>query len=167
MLSKKLNDALNAQFNHELEAAYLYLSMAIYFEKNDLPGFANWMRIQVKEEQFHAMKFHDYLLERDGEVVLTALKKPANDFKNVIDVFERSLEHEEFITAKINDIMKLAIKENDFATVNFLQWFIEEQVEEEATVKAIIAQLKMVDGKGQALLMFDREFAGRSFVEPQ
>ncbi len=167
MISSTMNDAINKQINAEFYSAYLYLSMAIYFESVDLSGFANWMRVQAEEEQFHAMKFYDYLHERDGKVELEAIEKPTVKFDGLLEAFEQSLEHEQKITAMINDLMALAMDEKDFATANFLQWFIEEQVEEEASVKSIIAQLKMIDGKGHALLMFDREFATRKFVAPE
>ncbi len=167
MIKSELNDLLNRQINAEFHAAYLYLAMATYFESLDLTGFANWMRVQFEEEQFHAMKFYNYLLERDGNITLEAIEKPESDFSSIVDVFEKSLAHEQKITGMINDIMAAAVAANDFATVNFLQWFVEEQVEEEAAVKTILAQLRMVDGKGHAILMFDREFAARTFVAPQ
>lgn len=166
MIKQKVVDAVNKQINAELYSAYLYLSMAAYCEELNLPGFANWMRVQFEEEQFHAFKMYDYIIERGGRVVLAAIDKPQTEFKSVIDVFEETYKHEQHVTSLIEDLMTLAIEEKDYATSNFLQWFIDEQVEEEATASEILEHLKLVEGKGQALLMFDREFRNRTFVPP-
>ncbi len=166
MLKKEMNKAINRQINEELFSAYLYLAMAGYFEDKNLPGFANWMRIQFQEEQFHALKMFDYVNERGGSVVLEAIDKPEADFDNVIEVFEATLAHEKHITGEIEKLMELAVDIKDYASQSFLSWYIDEQVEEEATAEEILNQLKMFDGKGQALLMFDRQFAARSFVPP-
>ncbi len=167
MLKKEINDALNKQINEELFSAYLYLAMASYFEDKNLPGFANWMRIQFQEEQFHALKMFDYVNERGGNVVLEAIAKPEVDFDNVIDVFEATLSHEKHITAQIEKLMDIAVEIKDYASQSFLGWYIDEQVEEEASAEEILNQLKMFDGKGQALLMFDRQFAARQFTPPR
>ncbi len=167
MLSKKIEKALNEQINAEFYSAYLYLSMASFLNSQNLIGFSNWMRVQFEEEQFHAMKFFDYVLERGGEVKLKAIEKPPHKWKDIIDVFEYTKKHEQEVTKMINDLVDLAISEKDHATVNFLQWFVEEQVEEEATVDEILAQLKLVEGKGSGLFMLDREAAQRTFTPPQ
>lgn len=166
MIKQKVVDAINKQINAELYSAYLYLSMAAYCEELNLPGFANWMRVQFEEEQFHAFKMYDYVIERGGRVVLAAIDKPQTEFKSVINVFEETYKHEQHVTSLIEDLMTLAIEEKDYATSNFLQWFIDEQVEEEATASEVLEHLKLVDGKGQALLMFDREFRTRTFTPP-
>ncbi len=167
MISKKIEKALNEQINAEFYSAYLYLSMASFLNGMNLLGFSNWMRVQFEEEQFHAMKFYDYVLERGGEVKLKAIDKPPHKWKDIIDVFEATLEHEQEVTKRINDLVNLAIEEKDHATVNFLQWFVDEQVEEEASVEEILAQLKLVEGKGSGLFMLDREARQRSFTPPQ
>ncbi len=166
MFHKKMNDAINEQINAEFYSAYLYLAMATYFEGKNLPGFANWMRIQFQEEQFHALKMYDFVHQRGGTVILEAIEKPKAKFKNLLSVFEETLEHEKMITGKIEKLMDIAVELKDYATQSFLQWYIEEQVEEEASVEEILNQLKLVDGKGQAILMFDTQFATRTFVPP-
>ena len=166
MISKKIEDTINAQINEELFSAYLYLSMSAYFERISLKGFANWMRIQAQEEQFHAMKFFDYLNERGGEVELLVIEKPANSWESILNVFEETLKHEEHITSKINDLAKIALEENDFASQNFLQWYIDEQVEEEATASEILEQIRFLGENKHGLLMLDREFKSRVYTPP-
>ncbi|MCK8059256.1 MULTISPECIES: ferritin [unclassified Fusibacter] len=166
MLKDKLNQAYNKQINAEFYSAFLYLSMSAYFENRNLPGFANWMRIQFEEEQFHALKFYNYVNERGGRVVLEAMDQPITDWDNMIHVFEETLKHEEHVTSLINDLMALAIEERDYASTSFLQWFIDEQVEEESNVNSILDQLKLINGEGHAVLMLDRELATRTFVPP-
>ncbi len=166
MLSKKIEKALNTQINAEFYSAYLYLSMSAYLQDISLTGFANWMRAQYEEEEFHALKMYDYLLERGGQVKLETVKAPPHQWKNIIDVFEEVLKHEQEVTRSINALMTLAIEEHDHATANFLQWFVDEQVEEEATVSDILAQLKLVGGQGSGLFMLDREAAQRKFTPP-
>ena len=166
MLSNKLEKALNKQINAEFYSAYFYLSMSSFLNEINLTGFSNWMRIQFEEEQFHAMKIYDYLLERGGKVKLNAIEKPPHKWKDVIDVFKDVLKHEQHVTKLINDLTDLAIQEKDHATVNFLQWFIDEQVEEEANVSELLAQLEMIEGKGSGLFMLDREAKQRQFIPP-
>ncbi|HFS68108.1 MAG TPA: ferritin [Flavobacteriia bacterium] len=166
MISKKIENALNDQINAEFYSAYLYLSMSAYLNDISLTGFANWMRAQYEEEMFHAMKMYDYLLERGGNVLLNTIKEPKHSWENIIDIFEDVLEHEQEVTASINNLVSLAIDEKDHATVNFLQWFVDEQVEEEASVEELLAQLKLVGGNGSGLFMLDREAAQRKFVKP-
>ena len=166
MLSKKIENALNEQINAEFYSAYLYLSMSAYISDMGLPGFANWMRTQYQEEMFHAMKMYDFLLERGGKVCLQSIDKPKHKWDGIIDIFEDVLKHEQHVTALINDLVNISIDERDHATVNFLQWFVDEQVEEEASVSDMLSQLKLVEGKGSGLFMMDREAALRTFTEP-
>lgn len=166
MINARLEEALNKQINAEFYSAYLYLSMSAYFEELNLSGFANWMRIQFEEEQFHALKFLDYLAERGGRVKLEAIEKPKFEWKNPIDVFEETLIHERHVTSLINEIAEIAEQEKDRATQNMLIWFIDEQVEEESAAESILNQLKLIGGEGHGMLMLDREFAARVFTPP-
>lgn len=166
MLTKKMQDALNAQINAELSSAYIYMAMAAYFESKDVPGFANWMEVQTKEELSHAQLFYTYIYERDGRVELSAIEGPPKDWKSLVDAFQGAYKHEQYITKRIHDLVALARKEKDAATENFLQWFVKEQVEEEANAKAIIQQLKLVGDYGPGILMLDRELATRMFTPP-
>ncbi len=166
MINEKMAKALNEQINKEFYSSYLYLQMAAYFEDMGLKGFANWMRVQAQEENSHAHKFYDYLVDRGGKVVLEAIEKPNNDFKSVLDVFEKTLEHEIYVTSLINNLMDVAEEVKDRASLSFLKWFIDEQVEEESNCEDIIAQLKIVDCSGDALFMMDREMAQRVYVAP-
>ncbi len=166
MFPKKVEKALNDQINAEFFSAYLYLSMSAYLNDISLVGFANWTRAQYEEEMFHAMKMYDFVLERGGKIKLKAIEAPKHKWKDIIDVFEEILEHEQKITGLINDLVTLSIDERDHATVNFLQWFVDEQVEEESSVSDILAQLKLVGGNGSGLFMLDREAAQRKFIKP-
>ena len=166
MINKKLQDAFNGQLNRELYSAYLYLSMAAYFENVNLSGLANWMRIQVQEEQFHAMKFFDYIIERGGEISLTDIEKPDSKWASPLAVFEATLEHEQKVTALINDLVYLARDERDNASEIFLQWFVHEQVEEEDSANKVIGELKLYESSPQALFMLDRELGQRVFTPP-
>jgi len=161
MISKKMEKALNEQINAEMYSAYLYLAMAAYFESENLSGCAAWMRIQVQEEMGHAMKFFGFINERGGRVVLKAIDQPAKEWKSPLAAFEASLEHEQMITGRINDLVDLAIAGKDHASNAFLQWFVTEQVEEETSVDKIIQMLKMADKAPGALFMIDRELGRR------
>ena len=166
MLDKKIEKALNDQINAEFASAYLYLSMSAYLQNNSLTGFAHWMRMQYEEEQFHALKMYDYLLDRGGQIKLGAVEAPPYRWENIIDVFEEVYKHEQGVTRSINELMSLAIEVQDHATANFLQWFVDEQVEEESTVSDLLAQLNLVGGKGSGLFMLDREASARQFTPP-
>jgi ferritin len=161
MLGQKVQDAMNEQLKNELYSAYLYLSMAAYFESENLKGFAHWMRVQAQEEQTHAMKFFDFINERGGRVTLHAIDKPPVEFTSALDVFEQTLSHEEKVTSLIHDLYAQALEENDYASQVFLHWFVDEQVEEEANVTEILGQLKMVGDKPQGLLLLDRALGQR------
>ena len=161
MIGKAVQDAMNEQIKNELYSAYQYLSMAAYCESVNLPGFAHWMRVQAREETEHAMKFYDFILNRNGRVVLQAIEGPVVEFGSPLKVFEQALEHEEKVTAMINDLYGLAVRENDYASQAFLQWFVSEQIEEEKNAGDVVETLKMVGDKSEALFLLDREL-GRS-----
>ena len=164
MIDKEIEEAINKQINEEMYSAYLYLSMAAYFEHIGLKGFANWMYVQHKEERDHAMKFYRYLIERGGKVKLYAIKEPPQEWNSPLHAFEETLKHERHITECINKLVDLAEKKKDRATFNLLQWYVDEQVEEEANDEEIIQMLKMVGDKGNGLFMIDRELAKRSYT---
>ncbi len=162
MLSKKIEKEFNTQINAEIYSAYLYLSMSAYLSSVNLNGFANWMKVQYEEEMQHAFKFYNFILDRGGIVELDTIEKPKKEWNNVVEVFEDSLKHEQHVTSLINNLMDLAKEENDHASVSFLHWFVDEQVEEEASVDEILQQLKVIEGKGSGLFMLDREAKSRS-----
>jgi len=164
MLSSKMQAALNGQINAEYYSSYLYLSMAAYAESVNLKGFANWFRIQAQEEMLHAMKFFDFVHDRRGRVELKPIEGPATQWESPLAVFEATLQHEQHVTALINKLMQQAASENDFATQTFLQWFVNEQVEEESTADGIIQQLKLVENAPSGLYMIDRDLAQRAFA---
>jgi len=161
MLSKSMQDAINEQIKQELYSAYLYLSMGAHCESVNLPGVAHWMKVQYQEETGHAMKFFDYVFDRGGRVVLQGIEKPPAEFRSVTEVFEKTLEHERKVTGLINQLYALAVKENDYASQEFLHWFIKEQVEEEKNATQILEQLKMIGEKGSGIIMLDRHLASR------
>ncbi len=160
-IKKIVETALNKQINKELFSSYLYLSMSAYFERTNLTGFANWMRVQAEEEILHTMKMYNFVISRGGNINFYAIEKPEQGWKNALEVFKKSLEHEEQITRSINKLYDLALKEKDNATMIMLQWFINEQVEEEANVNEIVEKLKMVGDSQQGLMMIQSEYANR------
>ena len=162
MMNKSMQDAMNEQINKELFSSYLYLSMAAYFEDKNLPGFANWMRIQADEEREHAMKFYDFILERGGRVVLKAIDAPKTDWNSNLEVAEEVAAHEAMVTASINDLYELALKVKDYPSQVLLQWFITEQVEEENSAAQIVADLKLIEDRGTAVLMLDKQLGKRT-----
>ena len=166
MISQKLQDAINYQINRELFSEYYYLSMASYFNSVGLSGFENFFLVQVEEERFHAMKMYRFLNEKGGRVNLQAIEAPKTEFKSALEVFELAYAHEQLVSKLINDLMDLAIKENDHATKNFLNWFVEEQVEEEDSMDTILNKLKLIGGEGHGLLMLDNELGQRVFNPP-
>lgn len=166
MLTAKIEKELNNQLNKEIFSAYLYMSMAAYFQSVDLLGFSNWMYVQAKEEMLHAEKFYLFIQERNGKVVLEQINKPQTDWESPLAAFEASLKHEEYITASINNIANIAIEEKDHATNIFLQWFITEQVEEESSVTEVIRKLKLMKDAPGGLYMLDKELGARTFVLP-
>ena len=166
MLGKKMGKVLNDQVNAELYSSYLYLSMEAYFQSLSLNGFANWMRCQAQEELFHAMKMYDHINERGGRVILAAIEGPQIEWESPLDVFEATLAHEEKVTGLINNLVDLAISEHDHASNSFLQWYVNEQVEEEASADEVIQKLKLMGDVPNGLFMVDRELAARIFTMP-
>jgi len=165
-MDEKMQEALNKQLNAELYSSYLYLSMSAYFQSVNLSGFANWMRVQAQEELAHAMKFYDYVNERGGRVVLPAVEAPPSEWDSPLAVFEHVYRHEQGVTGMINKLVDLAVEARDHATNNFLQWFVSEQVEEEASADEVVQKLKLVGDDPSGLFMIDRELAQRVFVAP-
>jgi ferritin len=162
MIKEKIEKALNHQLNQELYAFYLYLSMSAYFESLNLNGFANWMRFQAEEEKTHGLKFYDYILQANGKIDLKQIEAPKKDWKNVREVFEDTYKHEKKVTESIYDIVDLSIAEKDHATHNFLQWFVSEQVEEEATALKVLEKIKFISDNQGALFILDREMGART-----
>jgi ferritin len=166
MIPKVLEDAFNKHINAETYSAYLYWSMSAALEEMNLPGFANWMRIQVQEEMTHAVKFYNHIIERGGKVQLTAIDGPPGEWADVKAVFEAVFKHEQLVTGLINNLMDLSIQEKDHAANMFLQWFVTEQVEEEATAMDILGKLDIVGDTTGGLYMLDKEMGGRVFTPP-
>ena len=166
MISKKMQNAFNDQIAAEFYSAHLYLAMAAYLADSDLPGFSNWMRIQYQEEVFHGMKMFDFVIERDGRALVKSWEEPKAKWKDPIDVFTDVYKHEQKVTSLIHNLVDIALKEKDHATYSFLQWFVDEQVEEEANAKGIVQQLKMLGDSKSGLFQVDRELAARVFVPP-
>ena len=160
MLSKKLQTALNNQIQAEFYSAYMYLSMSAYYSKQSLNGIANWLKVQYGEEREHALKIYDYVIERGGEVELKDIKASKSDFGSPVETFEQVLEHEKHVTSLINKLYQLSISEKDYATQIFLEWFITEQVEEEASVEEVVEKMKRIPENSAALFYFD-EVLGR------
>ncbi len=161
MLTTILQKALNEQINKEFYSSYLYLAMSAHFEEYNLPGFAKWMKVQADEEHEHGMKFYSYLLERGAKVELATIAGPVIDGKTNLEVFKQVQAHEAAVTASINALYELALKEKDYPTQIMLQWFITEQVEEEKNAADIVAQLEMIQDKGTAVLMLDHQLGHR------
>ena len=166
MISKNIQEAFNKQINAETFSAYLYLSMAAYFANLNLSGFSNWMKCQAQEEMVHSMKFYNFIVERGGRVKLAAIGAPEISWASPLAVFEAAYNHEQLVTSLINKLVDLAASESDHATHIFLQWFVTEQVEEEANADAVVQQLKLVGDSVQGLFMVDRELAQRVFTPP-
>ncbi|MGQ9707943.1 MAG: ferritin [bacterium] len=166
MIAKKIEAAFNEQIKHELESAYLYLAMASYFDRAGFPGMGRWMRAQVQEELTHAMRFYKHIIDRGGEVKLQPLSILAQHWDSPLQAFEAAYEHEKFITGKINELVRLAQAESDFASNSLLQWFVDEQVEEEDSTAKIAQDLRRVGQDGRGVMMLDRELGQRTFVLP-
>ena len=162
MVSQKIVDALNLQVNKELFSSYLYLSMSAYFDSKNLSGMTQWMKLQSQEEYEHAMKFYDFILRLGGKVKLSAIEEPQTDWESPLRVFEDSLHHEQYISKSIHQLMDLAIEESHHPTKSFLQWFVDEQVEEEDSVQQVVENFKMIGDDKGALFMLDRELGARS-----
>ena len=166
MLNQKIQDALNEQINAELFSAYLYLSMAQHFEAEGLPGFANWFKIQFKEEQDHATIFMNYINQRGGRVILKAIDAVPTSWESPMDAFKATLEHEQKVTSLINGLYALATEENDYATRDRLAWFVTEQVEEEDNCRVLLDKLRLIGDNGMGLYMLNTELAARTYTVP-
>ena len=166
MLDKKLEAAFNDQINKELYSEYLYLGMKSIFADMNLPGFVNWFDVQVQEERAHAMGMIDYVHERNAQVTLEAIAKPEIKGSTPLEIFEQVLEHEEYVTSRINALMDVAEEVRDRAALSFLDWYLKEQVEEEANVGGVLATLKLIGEDKKALLLLDKDLATRTFVAP-
>lgn len=166
MFSEKLLDAMNEQMKNEFLSGYLYFAMAGYFESEDLPGIASWMRVQALEELTHGEKFFNFICEAGGRTELRGIDAPKNDYQSPLACFKYSLEHEKFVTSRINQLMDLAKEESNHAAQIFLQWFVTEQVEEEASFSLIVKKLERIADDGRGMLMLDNELAARVFVAP-
>lgn len=164
-INKKVEDAINKQVNAELYSAYLYLGMSSKCSELNLKGFANWFYVQAQEEMTHAMKFYKFVLERGGHPVMTAIEGVPTDWKSPLAMFEAAYEHEQKVTALINNIMDIALAERDHATASMLNWFVDEQVEEEANSSEIAEKLKLIGPSKDGLLMLDKELSTRVFVD--
>ncbi len=162
MLSEKIQTAINQQINEEIFSAYIYLAMAAEADRLGLPGFSNWFKLQYQEELGHADRFFNYVLERNGEVDLLPIQKPEIGGESALSLFEKALAHERHITGCISSLKDLAMSESDHATDVFLEWFVNEQVEEEANAQLVIDQLRLIDGNPNGLFMIDRELANRT-----
>lgn len=165
MLNDKMEKALNAQLNAELYSSYLYMSMSAHFLSEDLPGMANWMRVQAREELFHSTKFFDYIAERGGRVTLVPIDGPQTSWDSSVALFKHVAEHEAKVTGLINSLVDLAIETRDHASNNFLQWYVAEQVEEEASASEVLTKVSRA-GDGPTLLLVDQELGARVFNPP-
>lgn len=166
MIKNKVQDALNYQLNREMYSAYLYLSMSAYFQSISLKGFANWMYIQAQEEMVHAMKFYNFIIQRGGRVILTDIEAPQKEWDSPLDAFENVYQHEQKVTGLIHDLVNLAIAEKDHATNNFLQWFVDEQVEEEESSSEVAEKLKLIGDGTAGMFMLDNDLGQRVFMPP-
>lgn len=163
MIKDSVAKIMNEQIKHELESAYVYLSMAAWFHSQDLDGMAHWMRVQAHEETIHAMKFFDHITDRDGTVALLNLKQEKTSWTSAEEAWKDAYAHEQFITGKIHEIMTTVRKENDFSAEPMLNWFVNEQIEEEVNTQKIWKQCKTVGNTREGLFMLDRELAARAF----
>lgn len=166
MISEQLFEKLNSQMTFEFESAHIYLDMAAYCASQDLSGFTNFFKVQSEEEKFHAMKFFNYIDERDGDIRLGSLTLPNNKYTSILNVFEKALEHEQEVTRRIYELSDISLEEREHATMSFLKWFIDEQVEEESTFSDIIKRLKRINNDNTALYMLDSELSQRVFTPP-
>ena len=166
MLSEKLEKSLNDQITFEFYSSYTYLAMSAFCESSDLSGFANFFRVQAKEELDHAMKLYDYVFQKSGKVVLGEIEQPKKEYDSMVDLFETGLSHERIVTNRIYDITDIATEEREHATISFLKWFIDEQVEEENNFSSLLKKVKRCENNSAALYMLDDELANRTYVAP-
>jgi len=156
-----MQNLMNVQIKNELDSAYLYVAMAAYFEAENWDGMGKWMKVQAQEEVNHAMKFYSHLQERDSRVKLAGLAEPKFEWKSPLDAFKAAYAHEQFVSGTINNLMKLAVEENDYASQGFLQWFVNEQVEEEASALKVVQMLEKIGDSGNGLVMLDHQLGAR------
>jgi len=166
MISEKLFKALNEQVNFEFYSAHIYLAMASYCSSIDYDGAANFFVVQAEEERFHGMKMYNYVNETDGKVKMEAIAEPASEFDGLVGVFKKALAHENLVTSRIYNLMDIATEEKEHATISMLKWFLDEQVEEEATLKKLIKKLERIGDDGHGIFMVDEELAARVFTPP-
>lgn len=160
-MNKKLTDAINEQIKYEFFSAFLYKAMASYAAELEMLGFESWLLLQAEEEKFHAEKFIGFLHDRGERAIIKGFEDPKNDYSSLLEVFEDGLAHEKIVTQRINNLMHIAYEDKDFASVNFLNWYIDEQVEEEASFTTVINKLKMVGSSPMGLYQLDKELGGR------
>lgn len=165
-MTQELIDAINEQITYEYYSAHIYLAMATYCAENDLPGFENWFLVQMEEEQFHAKKFIDFLHDRDCKVVIKGFKDPKTGLSSLLETLQYSLGHEKSVTQRIYNLMSIAQDNKDFGALSFINWFVDEQVEEESSFYDMIGKVKLVGEKGQGIYMLDKEAATRVFTPP-
>ena len=165
-MKKNIEKIINDQINAEIYSSYLYYSMAAYFDDINLTGFSKWMKVQAEEELIHVKKMFDFVCERDGRVILAAIDAPPTEWNSPLDALKNVHSHEQYVTDRINKIVDLAISESDHATNNFLQWFIAEQVEEEASASGLVKQLEFIKDNSQGIFMMDRELKQRVLNPP-
>lgn len=166
MLSERLVSELNRQINYELYSAYLYTAMETYFLDRGLAGFANFFKVQTQEELAHARIFFEYVYRKNGHVALEAIDKPEVSFASILDVFEKALAHEQFVTSRIYELVDIAVEEKEHATNSFLKWFVDEQVEEEESFHGLVNRLNLMGDKPSNLFMIDADLAQRVFTLP-
>lgn len=164
MISRQLLDKLNDQMNYEFYSSQVYLAMAAYCSSESYDGFANFFIVQAEEEKFHAMKIFNYVNRLGKRAVISGMHDPVNEYGSLLDVFEQAYSHEQTVTKRIYELSDVALSEREHATINFLKWFIEEQVEEESTFDSIIQKLRRIDNDSNAFYMLDAELAKRTFV---
>jgi ferritin len=167
MISTNLQKNINSQINEELYSSYLYLSISAYCSSMNFKGFANWFSVQAQEETDHAMGLYNYLIERGGRVLLMEIAKPPYEFKDICNIFEEALKHEKYITGKIHKLYEVGQSEKDYAFGSFIQWYINEQVEEEANATEIVETIKLVGSKGTSLYLLDKQLAGRVYKKAE
>ncbi len=166
MISEKLLHEMNEQIKYEFFSAQYYLAMAAYCAAEDFNGFANFFVVQAEEERFHAMKFFNFIHERGGRSVMRALEEPKNEYSSLEELFVLALEHERFVTRRIYGLMDLAVEEKEHSTISFLNWFVDEQVEEEASMSETLSKIKRLGETGQGIYLLDQELAQRTFTPP-
>lgn len=164
-ISKKMQDVINIQIKNEFDNAFLYLSFSAWFKENDLPGFGQWNFVQFQEEQTHAIKFFNYIIERQGEVKISQIDKPASTWKGPLEIYQLILDREEETTRAIYSLYKTAQDENDYTSLGFLKWYLDEQIEEENNATEILNKLKMIGDSRAGLSILDAELSKRVFVD--